>query len=122
MPLGGEGFGFKGAGLAGLVTVLSAILTGAVPDPDMMPMTGTDDYATPRNVGHFCLVIDPDRFVGRATYEVIMAQYLAALRASPSQPGVQTLAPGDREWRTEADRLVEGIPVDGDTAAVLGLA
>jgi ureidoglycolate dehydrogenase (NAD+) len=122
MPLGGEGFGFKGAGLAGLVTVLSAILTGAVPDPDMMPMTGTDDYATPRNVGHFCLVIDPDRFVGRATYEVVMAQYLAALRASPSQPGVQALAPGDREWRTEADRLVEGIPVDRDTAAVLGLA
>jgi ureidoglycolate dehydrogenase (NAD+) len=121
IPLGGAAFGFKGAGLAGLVTILSSVLTGAAPDPAMLPMTGTDDYATPRDVGHFCLAIDPDRFVGRATYDALMAQYLAALRSSPAQKGVTILAPGDREWMIETERRATGIPIDGETAVVLGI-
>ena len=57
LPLGGVAFGFKGAGLAGVATLLSALLTGAAADPFMLPMTRATDLATPRNVGHFCLVI-----------------------------------------------------------------
>jgi LDH2 family malate/lactate/ureidoglycolate dehydrogenase len=121
IPLGGADYGFKGAGLAGLVTILSSMLTGAAPDPAMLPMTGTEDFTTPRNVGHFCLAFDPDRFVGRSTYDILMTQYLAALRASPTRSGVPALAPGDREWMVEAERSNTGIPVDHETAAVLGI-
>jgi LDH2 family malate/lactate/ureidoglycolate dehydrogenase len=121
IPLGGVDYGFKGAGLAGLVTILSSMLTGAAPDPAMLPMTGTEDFTTPRNVGHFCLAFDPDRFVGRSTYDILMTQYLAALRASPTRSGVPALAPGDREWMVEAERSNTGIPVDHETAAVLGI-
>ncbi len=121
IPLGGADYGFKGAGLAGLVTILSAVLTGAAPDPVMLPMTGTDDFATPRNVGHFCLALDPDHFVGRSTYDALMAQYLAALRASPTRLGATSLAPGDREWMVEAERVTTGIPIDRETAAALSL-
>jgi LDH2 family malate/lactate/ureidoglycolate dehydrogenase len=121
LPLGGEIFGFKGAGLAGLVTILSAVLTGAVPDPAMLPMAGTDDFSTPRNVGHFCLALRIDAFVAREAYEAAMGQYLAALRASRAQEQRQVLAPGDREWAVEEQRLRSGIPVDQETARLLSL-
>jgi len=119
-PLGGAGFGFKGAGLAGLVTILSAALTGATPDPFVLPMGA--GHGERHDIGHFCLAVDPERFVGRETYEALMAQYLAALRASPARQGETVLAPGDREWRTMAERDRTGIPVDPDTARFLELA
>jgi ureidoglycolate dehydrogenase (NAD+) len=121
LPLGGADFGYKGAGLAGLVSLLSAVLTGGTLDHDMRPMFRTDDFHTRRNLGHFCLALDPDRFVGRAAYDDAMARYLAALRATPGRAGERVLAPGDREWETEAQRLRAGIPIDRETAAFLEL-
>ena len=32
----------------------------------------------------------------------------------------EVMAPGDREWRVEAERERDGIPVDPETAAFLG--
>jgi LDH2 family malate/lactate/ureidoglycolate dehydrogenase len=122
LPLGGADFGYKGAGLAGLVTLLSAVLTGGTLDHRMRPMFRTDNFTTPRNLGHFCLAIDPDRFVGRAAYHDAMTRYLAALRAVPARAGERVLAPGDREWETEAERVRTGIPIDRETAAFLGLS
>ncbi|WP_414472710.1 Ldh family oxidoreductase [Microvirga sp. M2] len=119
-PLGGLDFGFKGAGLAGLVTILSAVLTGATPDHLVAPMG--DGNVKPHDIGHFCLAIDPARFVGREAYDGLMAQYLAGLRASPAKTGEPVLAPGDREWLTLAERSRTGIPVDPDTARFLELA
>jgi ureidoglycolate dehydrogenase (NAD+) len=122
LPLGGEDFGYKGAGLAGLVTLLSAVLTGGSLDHLMRPMFRTDDFHSPRNLGHFCLAIDPNRFVGHAAYDDAMSRYLAALRTAPVREGERVLAPGDREWETEATRLRSGIPIDAETAAFLGLS
>jgi ureidoglycolate dehydrogenase (NAD+) len=119
-PLGGSDFGFKGAGLAGLVTILSAVLTGATPDHLVKPMG--DGHLEPHDIGHFCLAIDPERFVGREAYEALMAQYLTGLRTSPARGGETVLAPGDREWRTMEERHRIGIPVDPDTARFLELA
>lgn len=119
-PLGGAGFGFKGAGLAGLVTILSAVLTGARPDPFVPPMGG--ESWERHDIGHFCLAIDPERFVGRETYDALMTQYLAGLRSSQARPGDAVMAPGDREWRVMDERDRTGIPVDPDTARFLGLA
>jgi ureidoglycolate dehydrogenase (NAD+) len=120
LPLGGPALGYKGAGLAGLVTLLSAMLTGGALDHEMIPMFRTEDFRTPRNLGHFCLAIDPDRFVGRPAYEQAMSRYLAALRAVPPRPGERVLAPGDREWEIAAQRMRTGIPLDPETAAFLG--
>ncbi len=119
-PLGGADFGFKGAGLAGLVTILSAVLTGATPDHLVGPMG--DGHTEPHDIGHFCLAIDPERFVGREAYDALMAQYLAGLRSSPAKAGGPVLAPGDREWQTMEERDRTGIPVDPDTARFLDLA
>lgn len=119
-PLGGADFGFKGAGLAGLITILSAVLTGATPDHLVPPMG--EHETKPHDIGHFCLAIDPARFVGREAYDSLMAQYLGGLRASPARGEGAVLAPGDREWRTMEERDRIGIPVDPDTARFLELA
>ncbi|WP_245410888.1 Ldh family oxidoreductase [Microvirga flavescens] len=121
-PLGGRDFGFKGAGLAGLVTILSAILTGATPDHLVPPMNPEDGNWQRHDIGHFCLAIDPERFVPRAIYDALMSQYLSGLRGSPvARPDAPILAPGDREWRVKEERGRLGIPVDPDTAKFLKL-
>jgi ureidoglycolate dehydrogenase (NAD+) len=121
LPLGGLDFSFKGAALAGVATVLSAVLQGTTLDHDLIPMVATGDVSTPRNMGHFFVAIDPARFGGQAVFAAGMAAYLATLRAVPGRAGAPVLAPGDREWRVEAERQRDGIPVDHETADFLGL-
>lgn len=113
-PLGGA-FGFKGAGLAGLIEIFSAVLSGANLSHEIAPMAGPD-FSTPRNLGAFVLALKPDAFVDKATFEDGMKRYLEALRASPARESGAVMAPGDREW-AEADRRAKaGIPIDPATA------
>lgn len=121
MPLGGMDFGFKGAGLAGLVTLLSAVLTGSTLDHLMIRMAETEDFKTPRNMGHFFLAIDPERFVEKSIYESAITTYLAALRGSAPRADQTVMAPGDREWAIEVERKRTGIPIDQETARFLEL-
>lgn len=121
MPAGGAEYGFKGAGLAGVATLFSAVLTGTTLDQAMLPMGGPE-IATPRGLGHFFLAVDPVRFAGATAFAAGMRAYLEALRGvSSTVEGGAVLAPGDREWRVETERLRDGIPVDPDTARFLGL-
>lgn len=121
MPLGGA-FGFKGAGLAGVATILAAALTGGALDHEMLSMTRSPDFTKPRNLGHFFFVIDPDRFVGRAAYDAAMRSYVEALRQAKPTEGNKVMAPGDREWGVADQRWRDGIPLDTETARFLGLA
>lgn len=120
MPMGGADYGFKGAALAGLATVLSAILTGASLDHEMVSL-GHGDTPKPPGLGHFFLAIDPDSFGGAAVMADGMRRYLDALRAVPPRAGeAPPMAPGDREWRVAEQRRRNGIPLDPDTARFLG--
>ncbi len=119
LPLGGEEFGFKGAALAGVATMFSALLTGTTLDPDFIPMYGTDNIKDPRNMGHFVMVIDPDKFVGASLFASAITTYLAALRGAAPKEGGAVMAPGDREWAEMERRNREGIPIDHDTARFL---
>ncbi|MBU2868023.1 Ldh family oxidoreductase [Pacificibacter marinus] len=112
-PLGGE-FGFKGAGLAGLVEILSGILTGMKISPEILPMGGPD-ISTPRDMGALVICIDPDGFVGRGLLLAGMDRYLSALRGSSPREGLQVMAPGDREWAEAASRRKAGVPLDPET-------
>jgi ureidoglycolate dehydrogenase (NAD+) len=118
----GQDVSYKGAALGGLATLLSAILTGTTLDHEMISMFHADDTKTPRNLGHFFLAINPDHFVGRVGYDAAMSRYIADLRKVTPRPGERVLAPGDREWETEAIRQRDGIPIDLETAESLGLA
>lgn len=121
IPLGGVDYGYKGAALAGVATLFSALLTGTTLDPDFIPMYGGDDISTPRNMGHFVMVIDPDKFAGRAVFAAAITSYLSSLRGSAVKEGGTVMAPGDREWMVMDSRRAEGIPLDPETVAFLGL-
>jgi LDH2 family malate/lactate/ureidoglycolate dehydrogenase len=120
-PLGGA-FGFKGAGLAGIAEIFSAMLTGMRLSFEIAPMGGPD-FSTPRSLGAFVLAIRPDAFVDQETFADGMRRYLDALRGSPARAGGRVMAPGDREWEEADRRAVEGVPLDPATlTAFRGLA
>lgn len=114
-PLGGA-FGFKGAGLAGMVEIFSAVLTGMRLSHEIAPMAGPD-FSTPRGLGAFVAAIDPGAFVERVVFEDGMRRYVETLRSSPTRRDAEVMAPGDREWRVAEKRLREGAPVDPVAAA-----
>lgn len=116
LPLGGSDFGFKGAGLGGMVEVLSSTLSGMLNGFRLLPMGGPD-MSTPRGIGHFVLAINPAAFTDTATFQSRMSDYLADLRSRPAMSGTDVLAPGDREWRCRAQRDAEGIPLDSANQA-----
>ena len=94
-----------------MVEVLSSMLSGMQHGFRLLPMGGPD-MSTPRGVGHFFLAMKPDAFVDAGTFARGMAEYLADLRAQPASNSSQVMAPGDREWRCQTQRDVEGIPLD----------
>lgn len=110
LPFGGLRFGFKGAGLAGVMEVLSAVMTGMAHCTRLLPMAG-DDISTPRRLGHFFVVIDPEAFVPRPAYEAAMTAYLTDLRSAPARDGQKVMAPGDREWGRADTRAAQGVPI-----------
>ncbi|MFS8037641.1 Ldh family oxidoreductase [Xanthobacter sp. AM11] len=113
-PLGAA-FGFKGAALAGVVEIFSAVLTGARLSFDIAPMGGPD-FATPRNVGAFVMALKPGAFLPEVQFDAAMRRYRDTLRGSRAANGDMVMAPGDREWRVAAQRRAEGIPIDPATA------
>jgi LDH2 family malate/lactate/ureidoglycolate dehydrogenase len=60
--------------------------------------------------------------VPAAVYGATMKRYLANIRAAaPAEDAaLKPMAPGDREWAVEAERLRDGVPVDPDTVAAFG--
>jgi ureidoglycolate dehydrogenase (NAD+) len=115
LPVGGLRYGHKGAALASMAEVLSAVLTGMPHCGRLLAMSGPD-LSTPRHVGHFFMVLDPRRFVSPEAYDAGMRAYLSDLRAQPARPGTQVMAPGDREWAVQSQRSAHGIPIPAPLA------
>jgi len=103
-------FGYKGAGLASMIEVLCAVMTGS-PYCAQLPAMKGPDFSTPRRMGHFFLAIDYRRFVAAPLYETAMHAYLRDLRCEPAKTGKKVMAPGDREWSVLEEREQRGIPV-----------
>ena len=112
-PLGAA-FGFKGAGLAGLVEIFSAVLSGMGLSFDLLPMGGPD-LSTPRGLGAFVMAVRTDAFVDREIFDRGMRRYVGELRASATARGAEVMAPGDREWAEAERRTAYGAPVDPAT-------
>ena len=128
LPVGGADYGYKGAGLAALCEVLSAALTGMGFSHQLLSMAGPD-YTTRRHLGHFFLVMKLQAFLDPRLYWLQMSGYLQDLRGQQATAGKHVMAPGDREWAEERDRLASGIPIDhavqaefAELAATYGLA
>jgi LDH2 family malate/lactate/ureidoglycolate dehydrogenase len=117
LPLGStrEMGGHKGYGLASVVDMLCALLSGAnwgpfappfslgFPEPERYPGVG---------IGHFLGAMDIGAFIEPAEFAAQADDWIRTLRSTPPAPGTDgPLIPGDPEREAEVRRAVEGIPL-----------
>src|SRR5262249_36097655 len=110
-PLGGtrETGGHKGHGLAMVVNILSATLSGTTFQPLRVPREGA---GTPDNIGHFFLAIDPLLFREEGAFERDLAEMIDFLHGqTPADPEQPVLVPGDPEHAERTARLKDGVPI-----------
>lgn len=100
-PLGGAGFGYKGAALAGLAEVLGGMLTGMRLSIEQNGIVLADT-----KVGHFVMAIDPSTFVSGEVFAERHASYLDGFKAQPD-----AMPAGGPEWARRIDREAHGIPL-----------
>ena len=106
LPVGGH----KGSGLAMAVDILSAVLTGARFLTDVSSWLENPDR--PQEIGHFFLLIDPARLVGRDAFATAMARFQAILRDTPAvDPKQPVRLPGEREHACRAQALRDGVTI-----------
>jgi LDH2 family malate/lactate/ureidoglycolate dehydrogenase len=118
-PLGGETYGYKGAGLAAMVDLLCSAFAGMAHGARLPPF-GTEGLARPVGLGHFFLLLRPELFQPLAAFDARVAAFLADLRSQAAKPGRRVMAPGDPERVPARERRDSGIPVDAQTWATFG--
>ena len=110
LPLGGEGVGFgghKGFGLAVLVDIFCAVLSGADFGPDV-----ADSEATSARVSHFFGAIKLERFRDPAAFKADMDQMLRQLReAKPAEGQSRVYYAGLKEAEAEIVCRESGVPL-----------
>ena len=109
LPFGGVN-GHKGYCLA----VMADLLGGSLSGSHVGVLAGSF-----RN--HFLLTaIDPDALGGADAMRAIVDEYSQWLKSSATQPGFdEVLMPGEPESRNAAERLRDGVPLDGSTVELL---
>jgi LDH2 family malate/lactate/ureidoglycolate dehydrogenase len=109
-PLGGtpEGSSHKGYGLAAMVNILAACLSGATVTPH--PAHGKSPGGM--GIGHFFLALDPGLFREAADFRAEVAAFCDLLRAAtPADPAQPVLVAGDPERAVAACRGRAGITI-----------
>jgi len=94
-----------------LCEMFGAMLTGMAFSHQLLVFHG-GDMSTRRHLGHFFLVMKPEAFIDASIFDEQMGSYLKDLRQQDAMTGSRVMAPGDREWKVQQDRSVNGIPVD----------
>ena len=117
LPLGSDRDrgGHKGYGLAVMVDVLSAVLSGANWGPFAPPFALQQEIPTRsvgRGIGHFFGALRIDAFIETAEFKRQIDELVRTLRGTRPAPGTRgPLIPGDPEREAEAIRCREGIPL-----------
>ena len=107
LPVGGP----KGYGLALVVEVLSALLSGA----DFGPHLGNmyRDFGRPQNIGHFFGALQIEAFLPMETFLSRVDTLVYEIKGIPRMDGIdEILLPGEIERRCEVHYRAEGIPID----------
>lgn len=106
LPMGGH----KGSGFSMAVDMLAGVLTGGRFLNTIS--SWADDPDVPSGVGHFFILIDPDRLIGRENFALAMDRFrrivLDTPRAVESAPVV---LPGQIEQTRRQRALAEGIEI-----------
>ncbi len=120
LPLGGtaELGGYKGAGLAMMVSILSGVLSGAwAPvEPTRVNATTTAppiDQYDQATMGHCFAAMRIDAFQSLDCFHSAMDAMIDALHTAPlAEPLGKVCYPGEIEFETAADRAKHGIPIN----------
>jgi LDH2 family malate/lactate/ureidoglycolate dehydrogenase len=117
LPLGGEGEllgGHKGYGLATIVEILSASLSGGAFMQDLLGFA-PDGSRRPYMIGHFFLAIDIEHFLPLEVSKQITGGIMRALQASHRAPGQDRIyVAGEKEWELEQIIREQGVPVNAN--------
>jgi LDH2 family malate/lactate/ureidoglycolate dehydrogenase len=116
-PLGG----YKGSGLAMMVEILCAVMGGG---PMATEVGGIRFRGRLVRVSQTFIAIDVAHFMPVAEFTARMEKLVGIMKSAPPAPGYdEVLVAGDPEWRTEAQRLRDGIPIeDGNWKTLCGSA
>lgn len=112
LPVGG----YKGSGLAMAVDILSGALTGARFLTDVSSWSENPD--APSGVGHFFLLLDPDRLIGSEAFAAAMDRFKRIVLTTPaSNPTSPVVLPGQLEQERRRAAVENGIDLPGDHLA-----
>jgi len=108
LPLGGNA-GHKGFALSLLVEILGSAIAGLHPTDPQVKGNG------------MCLIaVDPTKFGPLEEFRQLVDTTIRYVKSSPPVSGVeQVMVPGELEFRTRRQRLIQGIPIDDVTLGSL---
>jgi LDH2 family malate/lactate/ureidoglycolate dehydrogenase len=105
-PLGG----YKGSGLAMMVEILCAVLSGGAMSTEL---GGIRMRGRLVRVSQCFIAIDVKRFMPVEEFTARVEKLVAMMKSAAPAPGYdEVLVAGDPEWRTEAERRAKGIPIE----------
>ena len=110
--------GHKGYGLAILVEILAAAMTGAAVTTEVK--SWLLDLALPTNEGHAFLVIDVGALIPIEEFKGRVDRMIQNMRQSPKAKGADRIyLPGEKEWERRKEALEQGIELPNDVRANL---
>jgi LDH2 family malate/lactate/ureidoglycolate dehydrogenase len=109
MPLGG----YKGSGLAMMVEILCGVLGGGSVS---LELGGYPAHERTASISHCFLAIDVTRFMPMDAFNNAVEKLVRFMKETPPAVGYgEVLVAGEPEWREEANRSVNGIPMSDRT-------
>jgi len=106
MPLGG----YKGSGLAMMVEILCSVLSGGAMSTEV---GGIRFRGKTVRVSQMYLAIDIARFMPVEEFTARMEKLVTLMKSTATAPGYdEVMVAGDPEWRIEAERLRDGLPIE----------
>jgi LDH2 family malate/lactate/ureidoglycolate dehydrogenase len=109
MPLGG----YKGSGLAMMVEILCSVLSGGAMSTEL---GGIRIRGRAMRVSQAYIAIDVQRFLPPEEFTARMDKLIRMVKsAPPARDYSEVLVAGDPEYRAEARRAAEGIPIEAGT-------
>jgi ureidoglycolate dehydrogenase (NAD+) len=100
--------GYKGYGLALMIEILSAVLTGA----DMLSEVKLwlEQHPGPLNQGHSFMAIDINTMIPIARFKERMDRVIREIKTAPKAKGAERIyLPGEMEWEHRERALREGM-------------
>lgn len=100
--------GYKGAGLALMIDILSGVLSGAAYGSHIVDLY--DQGREHQDVGHFMLAVNVEHFMPIDAFRVRMEEFVADVTSQPRMPEVERIyMPGEIEYEAAQQSITLGV-------------